>query len=165
MLPVLLLILSCTDGLGEELAWRGYALPRLLARHTALAASLILGVVWALWHLPLLWTAGIQDQQLPLWLLLLDVPAKSVLFTWVFLRTRGSVLIAVLLHGSTNLFIVSPAETVTGDLLLPVLATAAKWLLVVLLITVAGSRLTRHPDREALPEPQRHQPSTEQRTP
>lgn len=83
VLPLLLLILIATDGLGEELAWRGFALPRLLGRHSAIAASLILGIFWALWHLPLLWTSGIEEQQLPWWLLLLDVPAKSVLFTWV----------------------------------------------------------------------------------
>src|SRR5919106_2229580 len=57
-LPLFLLILTLTDGLGEELAWRGFALPQLLSRHNALVASLILGVIWALWHLPLLWTEG-----------------------------------------------------------------------------------------------------------
>jgi len=150
ILPVLLLVLSATDGLGEELAWRGYALPRLLARHSALVASMILGFLWALWHLPLLWTAGIADQQLPLWLLLLDISAKAIVFTWIFLRTRGSVLIVVLLHGSTNLFTVSPAQAITGDLMFPVLATAAKWLLVLPLVAVAGSRLTRCPDSEAI---------------
>jgi membrane protease YdiL (CAAX protease family) len=145
VLPILLLILTGTDGLGEELAWRGFALPRLLARHSALMASLILGLFWSLWHLPLLWTEGIQTQQLPVWLLLLDIPAKSVLFTWVFLHTRGSVLIAALFHGSTNLFTISPAVSVTGDLMFPVIATTAKWLLVILLVVLAGVRLARRP--------------------
>jgi membrane protease YdiL (CAAX protease family) len=152
LLPLLLLILSGTDGLGEELAWRGFALPRLLARYSAVAASLVLGVIWSLWHLPLLWTPGIDEQQLPWWLLVPDVTAKSVLFTWVFLHTRGSVLPAVLLHGSTNLFTVSPAEAVTGDLVFPVLATTTKWLLVLALIAVTGSRLARRPDPECLPQ-------------
>jgi uncharacterized protein len=58
LLPLFLAILTLTDGLGEELAWRGFALPRLLSRHNALVASLILGVIWALWHLPLVWTEG-----------------------------------------------------------------------------------------------------------
>ena len=151
LLPLLLLILSGTDGLGEELAWRGFALPRLLARYGAVAASLVLGFFWSLWHLPLLWTPGIDAQQLPLWSLLLDVTAKSVIFTWVFLHTRGSVLLAVLFHGSTNLFTVSPAESVTGDLLFPVLATTTKWLFVVALIAVAGRRLARRRDPDCLP--------------
>jgi hypothetical protein len=60
------------------------------------------------------------------------------------------VLLAVLFHGSTNLFTVSPAESVTGDLVLPVLATTTKWLLVLALIAVAGTRLARRPCPECL---------------
>ena len=97
-----------TDGLGEELAWRGFALPRLLTSHNALVASLILGVLWAAWHLPLVWTESAPLYQQPVWLLLLNMTAKSILFTWVFLHTRGSVLLAALLHATTNLFVVSP---------------------------------------------------------
>ena len=152
-LPVFLLILTFTEGLGEELAWRGFALPRLLTRYNALVASVVLGVIWALWHLPLLWTEGGPMYQLPVWLLLLDITAKAVLFTWVFLHTRGSVLIAMLFHGATNLFLVSPDVVSTGDLTLPVLAAVAKWALVVVLILVAGPTLVRgrRTDPEALP--------------
>lgn len=164
LLPLFLLILSATDGLGEEVAWRGFALPRLLARYNAVAASLILGVFWALWHLPLLWTPGVNAQQLPLWLLLPDIAAKSVIFTWVFLHTRGSVLLAALFHGSTNLFTVSPAASVTGDVMFPVLATAAKWLLVLVLVAVAGSRLARPPDPDAFPQGPEAAPSDVRRS-
>ena len=152
LLPTFLLILTLTDGLGEELAWRGFALPRLLSRYNALAASLILGVIWSLWHLPLIWTQGNGMFHQPVWLLLLDVTAKSVLFTWVFLHTRGSVLMAMLFHGATNLFIVSPDVASTGgDLTLPLLAAVAKWVLVVVVIVVAGPGLVRGPRPEALP--------------
>jgi membrane protease YdiL (CAAX protease family) len=150
LLPLLLLLLAVTDGLGEEPAWRGFALPRMLAGSNALVASLVLGVFWALWHIPLLWTPAISRQQLPLWLLLLDVPAKSVLFTWVFLRTRGSAFMSVLLHGSSNLFTVSPSVATAGTLLLPVIATAAKWVLILLLVVVAGTSLTSKPSPEAM---------------
>jgi uncharacterized protein len=153
LLPLSLVILTLTDGLGEELAWRGFALPRLLTGHNALAASLILGVLWALWHLPLLWTEGSAMYEQPVWLPLLDIPAKAVLFTWVFLHTRGSVLLAMLLHGATNLFIVSPSPTSSGDLTLPLLAAGAKWGLVLVLILVAGPQLARgpRPEPEVLP--------------
>jgi uncharacterized protein len=151
LLPLFLVILTLTDGLGEELAWRGFALPRLLTRYNALVASVVLGVIWALWHLPLLWTEGNSMFHQPLWLLLLDVTAKSILFTWVFLHTRGSVLIAMLFHGATNLFIVSPDVASTGDLALPVLAMVAKWVLVGIVLVVAGPSLVRGSHPEALP--------------
>jgi uncharacterized protein len=151
LLPPFLVILTLTDGLGEELAWRGFALPRLLTQYNALVASLILGVIWALWHLPLVWTEGNAMYHQPVWLLLVDILAKSILFTWVFLHTRGSVLVAMLLHGATNLFIVSPDVASTGDLTLPLLAAVAKWVLVVVVIVIAGPGLARGPRPEALP--------------
>ena len=151
LLPLFLLVLALTDGLGEELAWRGFALPRLLSEHNALVASLILGVLWALWHLPLVWTEEAPFYQQPLWLLLLDMTAKSILFTWVFLHTRGSVLLAVLLHASTNLFVVSPVAAEVGGLALLSLGTAAKWALVVVVVRVAGPGLARGHRPEVLP--------------
>ena len=141
-LAVFLVVLTLTDGV-EELAWRGFALPRLLQRDRALVASVVLGVLWGLWHLPLLFTEGMTLFGQPIWLLLADIVAKSTLFTWVFLRTRGSVLIAALLHATTNLFVVSPTVAATGNLLLPGLALAAKWLLVGVLLLVSGPALTR----------------------
>jgi membrane protease YdiL (CAAX protease family) len=152
MLPVLFLILALTDGLGEEPAWRGFALPQLLSRHNALVASLIVGVLWALWHLPLLWTEGAPRYQEPIWPILVDNTAKSVLFTWVFLHTRGSLLMAILFHGATNLFQVSAGPTSPGDFTLPLLAAVAKWMLVVVLVVVLGPNLARGPHPEALPK-------------
>jgi hypothetical protein len=69
----------------------------------------------------------------PLWLLLADLLAKSLLFTYVFLGTQGSVLLAILLHASTNLFLVSPSVPPDGDLTVPLVALALKWLLTVAL--------------------------------
>ena len=143
LLPLFLLILTVTDGYGEEPAWRGVALPHLLQEHPPFRASLGVGIVWAAWHLPLLWTPGIQTQQLPWWLLGFDVTAKSVFFTWVFIRTRGSVLIAALLHGATNLFTVSPAIATAQDLQLPVLSTAAKWVIIALVLLISLMRQNR----------------------
>jgi uncharacterized protein len=150
LLPVFLLVLFVTDGVGEELAWRGFALPRLLTSHNALVASVILGMLWAAWHLPLVWTDGAPLYQQPVWLLLLDITAKSVVFTWVFLHTRGSVLLAALFHATTNLFVVSPVVAEGGSVTLLLLSAAAKWALVGVLIVVAGPALARGP--EALPK-------------
>ncbi len=136
-LVLTLLILVITDGLGEEVAWRGYLLPRLLERSGPVVAGLIVGVVWWLWHLPLVWTAGAAIEGQPLWLLLLDLLAKSLIFTAVFLCTRGSLLIAILLHATTNLFAVSPAAAANGDQSVAVIALVVKGLLAaVLCLTV-----------------------------
>lgn len=87
---------------GEELGWRGYALPRLLASRSAVSASVILGVFWGAWHLPAFFVAGAPQYGLPFPAFLPLTVAYSVLFTWIFVRTGGSVLIATLLHGAVN---------------------------------------------------------------
>jgi membrane protease YdiL (CAAX protease family) len=95
-LLILRLILS-----SEELAWRGFALPRLQSRHSALVASLIIGVIWSVWHLPLFFVPGSQaDAGFPLFLA--GIVALSVLFTWLFNNSRGSVLLCMLLHQALN---------------------------------------------------------------
>jgi membrane protease YdiL (CAAX protease family) len=151
LLPLFLLMLFITDGVGEELAWRGFALPRLLTLYNALVASLILGVFWAAWHLPLVWTEGTPLYLQPVWLLVVDMTAKSVLFTWVFLHTRGCVLLPALLHATTNLFVVSPVVAGGGSMALLLLA-AAKWVLVIVVVAVAGPGLVKGPRPEALPK-------------
>ena len=83
----------------------------------------------------------------------MDLSAKSVLFTWVFLRTRGSALVAVLLHGTTNLFEVSAVVESTEELAYPMLAAAGKWVIVAILVAWAGPRLTRRPSPKALAQP------------
>ncbi len=88
---------------GEELGWRGYAIPKLLARVSPVAASLILGVLWGVWHLPTFFVPGAPQYGLPIPAFVILTMAYSILFTWVYLHARGSVLIATLLHGAINL--------------------------------------------------------------
>jgi uncharacterized protein len=88
---------------GEELGWRGYALPLLLDKRSPLVASLILGVLWGLWHLPTFLVPGTPQYGLPLTAFVLLTIEYSILMTWVFLNTLGSVLIATLFHGAINL--------------------------------------------------------------
>ena len=86
----------------EEIGWRGYALPRLQARHSALVASLVVGVVWAFWHVPKFLTAGGGQDDSSFWLFLVGTVATAVLFTWVFNSTGGSLLTVTLLHASLS---------------------------------------------------------------
>jgi len=102
LLPFLLL--QVISVLGEEIGWRGYALPALLSENSWIKAGLILGGLWALWHVPLFLTVGsVQSGMFPAWYFV-DLMASSLIFVWLFLRTKGSVLIATLLHASINTF-------------------------------------------------------------
>jgi membrane protease YdiL (CAAX protease family) len=84
---------------GEELGWRGYALPKLLQRHNALVASILVGIFWGLWHLPVSYLFGSGSPSLVDSILYgLGIDFASVIYTWLFRHTRGSVLIACLFH-------------------------------------------------------------------
>jgi len=98
----LVLILLLGGPLGEEFGWRGYALPALQTRHGWRVSSLILGAVWGLWHLPLFFTSDTLQGRIPLLPFLLSTVALSVVFAWLFNRSRGSVLPALVLHTAVN---------------------------------------------------------------
>lgn len=87
---------------GEEIGWRGYALPRLSAGVGLAPASVILGVIWASWHLPLFLfpAADTFGQSFPLYLL--QVTALSVAGAWLYWRTGGSLFLVMLLHAAVN---------------------------------------------------------------
>lgn len=97
-------------GLGEEFGWRGFALPRVQARHRALAASLIIGGFHSLWHVPLFFMEGIGQHSIAQQLGFLPaflgysvlVVAGAVQSTWIFNNTRGSVLLVAVYHGVLN---------------------------------------------------------------
>jgi membrane protease YdiL (CAAX protease family) len=91
--------------LTEETGWRGFALVRLLEQHNAFSASLIVGVLWGLWHTPLFFIPGSFQASLSFPGFLVSTLAMSVLMTWVFKHTRGSVLVAGLLHAATDVSI------------------------------------------------------------
>jgi hypothetical protein len=100
---------------GEEAGWRGYLLPALQTRLGALSASLLLGVVWFVWHVPLVFLPGSQNAAFPLPLWGVSIVASAVVYTWLFNNTGGSVLAATLLHAGYNfwgpLVSLHPAQT------------------------------------------------------
>jgi hypothetical protein len=87
---------------GEEIGWRGYALPRLAAHVGLGSAGVLLGVVWALWHLPLFFLpgSGSDGQSFPIYLL--QVTALSVAMAWLYWKAEGSLLLVMLMHASVN---------------------------------------------------------------
>ncbi len=86
----------------EETAWRGYALPRLQRRFNPLLASVVLGVLWGVWHLPLFLLPGTFQSTLPFAGFLIATIATSVTTGWLFNKARGSVVIVALFHGVTD---------------------------------------------------------------
>lgn len=86
----------------EELAWRGFALPRLQHGRSALSAALILGLVWAIWHTPLFLMTTVGQSAYPYVGFLLFTIAESVLMTWIYNNTGGSVLMACIVHTASD---------------------------------------------------------------
>jgi membrane protease YdiL (CAAX protease family) len=101
-------ILFLGGPLAEEPGWRGFALPRLQRRSGPLVGTLILGVLWGLWHLPLFLVHPVYNRAviafilLPLGAFVLSTMAIAIIFTWVFNHTQGSLLPVMLLHASNN---------------------------------------------------------------
>ena len=101
MYPVMLLFLTLVGGGQEELGWRGFALPVLQDRFNALTASIAIGVVWATWHLPA-FVFEIPGYTGSFALYALLVIGISIILTWLYNSTDGSILLAMLLHGGIN---------------------------------------------------------------
>lgn len=88
--------------LGEELGWRGFALPRLLQRFNPFVASLSLGAIWGIWHLPSFFVSTLPQGSLEIPIFLFAALCLSFLVTWLYLHTGRSVLIGVLFHLMVN---------------------------------------------------------------
>jgi membrane protease YdiL (CAAX protease family) len=150
--PQLLIQLVLTTfligALSEEIGWRGYALDNALTQWNALRSSLVIGIFWFAWHLPLFAIPGTLQQQwgwfTPMfWIYLLTVVLLSILFTWISLHNRTSILSAILLHFTYNF---------TLGLILP---TSDRMLFIVLIIlSVAVALIVRlRPVVMTLPRP------------
>lgn len=84
---------------GEEIGWRGYVLPRLQAKYGALASAMILGVIWGVWHLPKFLT---HWNTISFAWFMVHTVAASVLYTWLYNGTKGSLLLVTLFHATSN---------------------------------------------------------------
>jgi uncharacterized protein len=122
---------------GEELGWRGYALPKLLAQRTPIIASLILGALWTLWHLPnfIFPLAGVPALG-PFPVVAAWIIAQTILFTWLHINSKGSILIATLFHASINAFTFNGMDSTPKWLL-----QTAIWILAAVVV-VLSSRAT-----------------------
>jgi membrane protease YdiL (CAAX protease family) len=100
---------------GEEIGWRGFALPHLQHRLSPLTASLILAAFWALWHLPLFFVIatyralGVADYVG----FVIGLSGGAIVLTWLYNRSGGSILLVAVWHGVYNA--VSGTQAATGD--------------------------------------------------
>jgi membrane protease YdiL (CAAX protease family) len=90
------LLIPGFGGAWEEPGWRGYAAPRLQSGRTALRAALILGLLIAGWHLPLIVVGQVS------WTDIIQIMGAAIVFNWLFNNARGSVLIIMLSHAMNN---------------------------------------------------------------
>ena len=161
-LPTLVFVsiyMMITVALGEEVGWRGYALPALQARYSALLASVILGVMWTLWHLPVFFNPDTHYSNLPFLIFLLYIVPFAVLITWVFNSTGGSVLMAMFFHAVMNAsgvlwktipdYSVEPptaAEAVAVNVHTNLMPAIVLWIAAIVVVLVYGARnLSRKP--------------------
>jgi membrane protease YdiL (CAAX protease family) len=103
--------------IGEELGWRGFALPRMAASVGLAPASVMLGVIWAVWHAPLFFVTGTDKTGQSFPFFALQVIGSSVALAWLFMKTNGSLFATMLLHAAINNTkdIVPSALPTTGD--------------------------------------------------
>lgn len=133
-LPERFIFIFLFIGLGEEPGWRGFALPRLQKKYSPLIASLILAPIWAVWHLPLM------GNEFPLPVIpafLIALLAGTLIQTWLFNRTKGSVFAQMLFHATVN--------TVGAGLIFPLFkgnAFVAFWYIYALLWLAVGLALS-----------------------
>jgi membrane protease YdiL (CAAX protease family) len=131
----------------EEIAWCGFVLPRLQNGNSALTASLLIWLPWTLFHLPYFFTKGNMFQQIGLLAFASGTLTVSIVFTWLFISTKGSVFICTFLHAALNTWPL---------LLMPSQITMPGWLgymselaiALFFVLTFGAARLSRKRDSE-----------------
>jgi membrane protease YdiL (CAAX protease family) len=150
-LPLYLLPFFIIDFIanGEEIGWRGYVLPRLQVKYSALTSALILGVIWGVWHLPKFLT---HWNTISFAWFMAHTVAASVLYAWLYNGTKGSLLLVTLFHASSNTagVFMPMANTVSsgnmGSYVFFVLLEAAAAILVI--VATGPQRLSRTEPRQ-----------------
>jgi len=152
-----IIILTIFAGMGEEFGWRGFALPRLQARYNALVSSLIIGLIWGIWHTPLFLTQGTTQNDWLIqagWIAPLGYTvfcmAWSIQYTWVFNNTKGSVLLAAVVHGAVNAWngYIDVYRGYFGGILV---YTAVMWIVSIIIVLLARpANLSRTNKRNVL---------------
>jgi membrane protease YdiL (CAAX protease family) len=144
LLAFLLRLVNPLDGpVAEEPAWRGFAVPWMQAARSPLGSAVVLGVLVALWHLPLLGDTG--------WIGIATTFVITIVYVWLFNRTGGSVLLVVLFHSAQGFITMPDLGYAGGDLSRQEWLEFAAWTLVALVLLVADRRAWRTAPADATP--------------
>jgi hypothetical protein len=101
----------------EDYGWRGYVLPRLLAKWNPVIASLLLGFLWSAWHWPLFYLTGTTQSQTPLWVFFLSTTAQAIVYTWIWNQAGKKLLPVMLYHSFSNIsVVVFPQPHIVGGI-------------------------------------------------
>jgi len=129
---------------GEEIGWRGYVLPRLQAKYSALTSTLILGAIWGLWHLPKFLS---HFDTIAFTWFMVHIMAFAFIQTWLYNNTKGSLLIVAICHAASNTvsIFVPMASTISSENMGSYIAYALLEVVVAVAVTVVAgpARLSR----------------------
>lgn len=155
LIPPLFLVLFVMQ-LGEEFGWRGFALDELQQKWGAVHASVVLGVLWSLWHIPMFLASGFghHDYRLPFDQLLITLVLVSILITWVQNNTGGSLIPAFVFHTYINLSgevlpLIERSRESQGDYTAWIIANALFTIVVCVIIFRWGAQTLTGRGREA----------------
>jgi uncharacterized protein len=141
-------LFGCVAGFFEEIGWTGYAFPKMIAKHNPLAATLSVGLLWCVWHLPAINYLGSATPHGAYWFRYFlaftaaMIPLR-VLICWIYVNTK-SVLLAQMMHASStgSLVVFSPvAVTPRDETIWYVFYAAALWIAVAIILRASGARL------------------------
>jgi membrane protease YdiL (CAAX protease family) len=149
LLPGLLFTFFLGGALGEEMGWRGYALPRVQNNFNALISSLIVGVIWAFWHLPLYITPEASGRGMPFFLFFIVALLQSPIYTWLYNNTNRSLWPVMIFHAFQNYAIFNVLNTESGGMYFLLV-----FFLAVILIVVIWK--PKNLVREKRPQPEPH---------
>ena len=142
--PLWVPIAALVAGGNEEPGWRGFVLPRILTFANPLAGSLLLGIIWAAWHAPLFFSASWGTSESPFYMFLFSVLGLSVIMTWLYYRSRMSVIPVMLFHQATNIigsYFPTPTALFPGWDDWQILRGGIYWLIAIILIITTRGRL------------------------
>lgn len=147
-------VVGIVAGVIEELGWTGFALPRLLARHGAFAATLALGILWSTWHiLPSIWGMIPTINALSLLGLVFGltgfavIPAYRILMSWVYVNSKGSLLLAIIMHAfyDASIAVFFPSLTTAETLEFYAAFAVALWIVVGVVVIRFGAATLKRP--------------------